>query len=148
MITALDAATTSSSDPPDAIPVGLGSRISQRSVERPPIDIDPTDLATSDVGRVSHTRLAELYHCHPQTICRRLLYYGLSAPGPSVYVDETRLDGSTARTYFPGSSSDLSLLSDGGLGWLIFRVDSRRLAVGWLTVTSCGSVSVFHTDAS
>ncbi|KAG0708410.1 hypothetical protein DFH29DRAFT_870943 [Suillus ampliporus] len=32
IITALDAATTSSSDPPDAPPIGLGSRISQGSI--------------------------------------------------------------------------------------------------------------------
>jgi hypothetical protein len=53
-ITALDAATASSSDPPDAPPLGLGTRISQGSVGRPPIDIDPADLAILNVGRVSH----------------------------------------------------------------------------------------------
>ncbi|KAG1796506.1 hypothetical protein EV424DRAFT_1444458 [Suillus variegatus] len=73
MITALDTAVTSSSDPPDAPPVGLGSRASQGSVGRPPIDIDCADLAVLNVGRVSHTRLAELYNCHPRTIRRRLL---------------------------------------------------------------------------
>ncbi|KAG0701308.1 hypothetical protein DFH29DRAFT_1000374 [Suillus ampliporus] len=55
MITALDAATTSSSDPPDTPPIRLGSHASQGSVGQPPIDIDPADLAVLNVGRVSHT---------------------------------------------------------------------------------------------
>ncbi|KAG2741006.1 hypothetical protein P692DRAFT_20700668, partial [Suillus brevipes Sb2] len=138
MITALDAAVTSSSDPPDAPPVGLGSRATQGSVGRPPINIDRADLAVLNVGRVSHTRLAELYHCHPRTIRRRLLEYGLSAPGPPVYIDEPQLDGSISRTYNVGSSSDLSLLSDRDLDQLILNIYNqfpsfgRRMIDGYL----------------
>ncbi|KAG2363737.1 hypothetical protein BDR07DRAFT_1483329 [Suillus spraguei] len=130
MITALDAATTSSSDPPDAPPVGLGSCMSQGSVGRPPIDINPADLVILNAGRVSHTCLAELYHCHPQTICCQLLDHGLSAPSPPVYVDEPQLDGSVTRTYHVGTSSDLSLLLDGELDQLILHIYNQFPSFG------------------
>jgi hypothetical protein len=79
-----------------------------------------------------------LYHCHPRTIRRRLLEYGLSAPGPPVYIDEPQLDGSISRTYNVGSSSDLSLLSDRDLDQLILNIYNqfpsfgRRMIDGYL----------------
>ncbi|KAG1839703.1 hypothetical protein C8R48DRAFT_87500 [Suillus tomentosus] len=99
MIQELDIATTISSDPPDASPVDLGSHTHTGTVGRPSIHILPSDLAVLSSGRVSRRRLAELYQCHPHTICRQLLEFNLSSPGPPVYVDEQQPDGSINRIY-------------------------------------------------
>ncbi|KAG1805149.1 hypothetical protein EV424DRAFT_1330412, partial [Suillus variegatus] len=138
MIQELDAATTVSSDPPDASPITLGSHVQGGTVGRPSIDIIPSDLAVLSSGRVSRRRLAELYHCHPRTIHRRLLEFNLSPPGPPVYVDEQQPDGVVNRTYHRGSSSDLSTISDAELDRLIlelyhqFPSFGRRMRDGYL----------------
>lgn len=56
---------------------------------RPRININPNDLAALTSGRrVTRIHLAELYGCHPRTIRRRLLEFGLSEPGPPVFTTE------------------------------------------------------------
>ncbi len=47
-----------------------------------------------------------------ETIRRRLLDYGLSLPGPPVYVEEILENGATHRVYSAGRSSNLSRLTD------------------------------------
>ncbi|KAH7903136.1 hypothetical protein BJ138DRAFT_1131488 [Hygrophoropsis aurantiaca] len=61
MLEALDAATTASSDEPDAPPSILGRRISTGLVGRPTIQIPAEELAVLATGRVTLPRLAELY---------------------------------------------------------------------------------------
>lgn len=94
MIHELEAAATILSGPPDANPISLGNQFQTGAVGRPSIQILPTDLAVLSSGRVSRRRLAELYHCHPRTIRRRLLEFNLLSPGPPVYMDEEQADGS------------------------------------------------------
>ena len=139
MLDALDNARTVSSDPPDAAAPELGTRDSTSgSVGRPPVDIDPQTLAVLSAGRVSHRRLGELYNCHPRTIRRRLLEYGLSQPGPPVYTDRVQADGAIERFYYPGISSDLSQLTDDELDQVLlnmyhqFPSFGRRMIDGYL----------------
>lgn len=100
MIKALDDAIRTSSDTPDAPPITLGSRETTGSSGCPRVDISPGDLALLISGcRVTHEELARLYNCHPRTIRRRLLEYGLSQPGPPVYRDKTDEHGLTNRVY-------------------------------------------------
>ena len=123
MIESLDNAITTSSDIPNGPPITLGAREPPSGPGRPRVDIDPQDLAMLVSGcRVTHERLANLYNCNPRTIRRRLLEYGLSAPGPPVYTTQTEADGITTRTYRPGTSSDLSILPDDQLDALILSI--------------------------
>ncbi|KAG2063868.1 hypothetical protein BDR04DRAFT_1036922 [Suillus decipiens] len=122
MVQELDTVTTVSSDPPDASPITLGSHVQGGMVGRPSIDILPSDLADLSSGRVSRRHLAELYHCHPRTIRRRLLEFNLSPPGPPIYVDEQQPGGIVNRTYHRGSSSDLSTITDAELDRLILEL--------------------------
>ncbi|KAH7903889.1 hypothetical protein BJ138DRAFT_974497, partial [Hygrophoropsis aurantiaca] len=138
MLEALDAATTASSDEPDAPPSILGRRIPTGSVGRPTIQIPAEELAVLATGRVTLPRLAELYHCHPRTIRRRLLDFGLAPPGPPVYTDHLQPSGTVARIYSAGSSSALSRLDDIQLDQLIleiyrrFPTFGRRMIDGYL----------------
>jgi hypothetical protein len=138
MISELDAATSSSSDIPDAHAIALGSRPSHGTVGRPAVHIDPDELAMLSIGRTRRTQLALIYDCSARTIRRRLLQYGQSQPGPPVYIDEEQADGSVVRIYSAGSSSDLSQLTDNELDQLMvsiyqqFPTFGRRMIDGYL----------------
>lgn len=131
MIAALDEAIMTSADTPDALPITLGSRETTGTPGRPRVNIDAGDLAHLISGRrVTHQELAQLYNCHPRTIHRHLLEYGLSEPGPPVYSNETDEHGVTSRIYRSGISSDLSDLSDSQLDELILEIYHRFPAFG------------------
>ncbi|KIK82281.1 hypothetical protein PAXRUDRAFT_92506, partial [Paxillus rubicundulus Ve08.2h10] len=139
MIKSLDNAITTSSDIPDGPPIILGVWESPSGSGRPMVDIDPKDLAMLVSGhQVTHERLANLYNCHPQTICHHLFEYRLSAPGPPVYTTQTEADGTATQNYQPGSSSELSTLPDDQLNALVLSIYhqfpsfGRRMIDGYL----------------
>ena len=140
MIESLDNAVIVSSEVPDILPVlpELGAMV-EETRGRPRININPNDLTALISGRrVTRTHLAELYGCHPRTIHRRLLEFGLSEPGPPVFTTEVHEDGTTTRVYRPGSSSDISTLPDDQLDALILSIYrqfpsfGRRMIDGYL----------------
>ncbi|KAF8139650.1 hypothetical protein EV363DRAFT_1089630, partial [Boletus edulis] len=141
MIQSLDNAVITSSEVPDIPPIlpELEAMVEDNGYGRPRININPDDLAALTSGRrVTRTRLAELYGCHPRTIRRRLLEFGLSEPGPPVFTTEMHEDGTATRVYRPGSSSDLSTLPDDQLDALILSIYrqfpsfGRRMLDGYL----------------
>ena len=115
MVDALETAVTVSADRPDVPPVQFGGTLPSETTGRRKFDIRPEHLAMLSTGRTTHQAIADLYQCSARTIRRRLLDYGLSTPGPPVYVDEVRVDGSIRRVYSAGRSSDLSQMSDNEL---------------------------------
>ena len=138
MILALENAMVTSSDPPDGEPLSFSTRISSGEPGRPSVDITPEDLARLATGRTTHEQIAQIYMCSARTIRRRLLEYGLSTPGPPVYVDEPQPDNTVLRTYSAGVSSDLSRLDDSELDQLLLRIYEqfpsfgRRMIDGYL----------------
>lgn len=142
MIQTLDTAVVASSEVPDVQPIlpELGAvENNDFHSGRPRIDINPNDLIALTSGRrVTRTHLAELYGCHPRTIRRRLLEFGLSEPGPPVFTTEINDSGIATRIYQPGSSSELSTLSDEQLDVLILSIYQhfpsfgRRMIDGYL----------------
>jgi hypothetical protein len=122
MTQAIDAAIIASSDPPDALTTYFGTRQSSGIPGRPSVDIQPEDLARLAAGRTSRLQIAQLYDCSARTVRRRLLEYGLSSPGPPVYVDEPQLDGTILRTYSAGIYSNLSHLTDGELDQIMLSI--------------------------
>ncbi|KAG6369381.1 hypothetical protein JVT61DRAFT_14953 [Boletus reticuloceps] len=140
MIEALDDAVTTSSDPPDHPSTTAELAVRNHNRSGPPrVNIDPDNLATLIAGRrVTHTQIARLYGCHPRTIRRRLLEFGLSQPGPPVFTHEASENGSMTRVYRPGSSSDLSSIPNDQLDVLILSIYhqfpsfGRRMIDGYL----------------
>jgi hypothetical protein len=138
MVDALETAVTVSADRPDVPPVQFGGILSSEPTGRPKFDIRPEHLAMLSTGRTTHQAIADLYQCSARTIRRRLLDYGLSAPGPPVYVDEVREDGSIFRVYSAGRSSDLSQMSDDELDDVMLTIYEqfpsfgRRMIDGYL----------------
>jgi len=138
MLQALDAGCIASSDEPDAPAPVFGERVSDGGRGRPPVSVDANELAVLSAGRTTRNQLANLYNCSARTIRRRLVEYGLSAPGPPVYIQEEQPDGTIQRRYFAGSSSDLSQISDTDLDRIIlgiyqqFPSFGRRMIDGYL----------------
>lgn len=124
MLEALDDAVTTSSEAPDLPPTT--SELAVRTFNssgRSRVNIDPDDLAALVAGRrVTRIQISELYNCHPRTVRRRLIEFGLSEPGPPVFTSETNEDGTITRIYQPGSSSDLSTIPDDQLDALILSI--------------------------
>ncbi|KAJ3014489.1 hypothetical protein NUW54_g1296 [Trametes sanguinea] len=134
---ALSQAAQLAPEGPDSLPaVPLGSRISTGG--RPAVSIQPEDLAALSQGRTTRGQIAHLYDCHPRTIRRRLLAFGLSVPGLPVFQEEYHADGSTTLRHTPGGPSDLSQISDEDLDQLIlsaheqFPSFGRRMIDGYL----------------
>jgi hypothetical protein len=138
MIQALDEAMATSSDFPDAPPLIFGERVASGEPGRPAINIRPEDLAQLTTGRITHEQVALIYNCSTRTIRRRLLDYGLSSPGPAVYVDEPQPDGTVIRTCSAGVRSDLSSLTDDELDQIMLSIYEqfpsfgRRMIDGYL----------------
>jgi len=138
MMDALETAVTVSTDTPDVPPVQFGGTLSSETTGRPKIDIRPEHLAMLSTGRTTHQVIADLYQCSARTIRRRLLDYGLSAPGPPVYVNEVQDDGVILRVYSAGRSSDLSQMSDSELDAVMLTIYEqfpsfgRRMIDGYL----------------
>ncbi|KAN0123678.1 hypothetical protein V8E53_015900 [Lactarius tabidus] len=99
MLDTLNQATDMSSDQPDEPPASFGARVSSGRPGRPRVEINPQDLALLTTGR--NTDLAVMFDCSTETISRRRLEFGLSAPGRPVFSDEELSDGQTLRTYHP-----------------------------------------------
>ena len=101
-----------SADAVDTVPaIPLGTRWTATR-GRPAVQIQPEDLAALSVGRTTHQQIADLYCCSARTIRRRLVEFGLTPPGPPVYTENVLPDGTVQREYRPGTSSDLSQISD------------------------------------
>ena len=138
MIDALETAVTVSADIPDMPPVQFGGTLPSETTGRPKIDIRPEHLALLSTGRTTHQAIADLYQCSARTIRRRLLDYGLSTPGPPVYVEEVQEDGSILRVYSAGRSSDLSQMTDDELDGVMLTIYEqfpsfgRRMIDGYL----------------
>jgi hypothetical protein len=132
MLEALNEAIAMSSDVPDLQATALGERISDRSPGRPSVQITAEELAALSTGRMTREDIGSLYNCSARTIRRRLLKFGLSSPGPTVFLE----DGT--RPYSSGSSSDLSEITDNELDQLILQIKEqfpsfgRRMIDGYL----------------
>ena len=130
MVHALEAGVSASLDQPDAPPIQLGGTIATSTAGRPPSDIRPEHLALFAAGRTTHQEIADIYQCNPRTIRRRLIDYGLSNPGPPVYVNEPQEDGTTRRVYSAGRSSDLSQMTDEQLDTVMVTIYERFPSFG------------------
>ena len=136
MIKCLDDACHLSSDPPDAPALVIATRTSNGHVGRPRVHIDPQFLSQAlDLRGPSHLR--NIFQCHPRTIWRRALEYGIVTPGEPVYQDHRSEDGTITRTY-TSSSCPVTTLSDEQLDRLvadileIFPSFGRRMLSGRL----------------
>ncbi|KAF5370510.1 hypothetical protein D9615_010348 [Tricholomella constricta] len=138
MVAALDEATTTSSDFPDAPPVAYSSMVVDGTQGHPRIDIKPEDLARFSTGRATRQQIADIYGCSARTIRRRLVEFGLSSPGPPVYTDVQHTNGSIERIFSSGVSSDLSQISDAELDQVMLNIYKqfpsfgRRMIDGYL----------------
>lgn len=141
MIEALQQARIIALDQPDApAPLLSGPGIEViRGPGRPRKNIDPGMLqALTTSSRTTRNRLGELFECSGRTIRRRLVDYGLSPSGPPVYRTTQDSDGDTVQIFSPGTSSDLSSLSDNELDVLLrdihiqFPSFGRRMIDGYL----------------
>jgi hypothetical protein len=138
MIEALESSRTNSSDVPDRAIGSLGRRSPDGTIGRPRIQVTADQLRTLNTGRTTRTHIADMFSCSERTIRRRLVDYGLSREGPPVYTEELEPDGTTSRVYYPGSSSDLSEISDNDLDRVILEIYhqfpsfGRRMIDGYL----------------
>ncbi|KAF5381556.1 hypothetical protein D9615_005527 [Tricholomella constricta] len=138
MVAALDEATTTSSDFPDAPPVAYSSMVVDGTQGHPRIDIKPEDLARFSTGRATRQQIADIYGCSARTIRRRLVEFGLSSPGPPVYTDVQHTNGSIERIFSSGVSSDLLQISDAELDQVMLNIYEqfpsfrRRMIDGYL----------------
>ena len=143
MSSALLAATSRSLDTPDAPPPILGDRLSTGHPGRPAVNILPEDLAALNIGRTTRQDIADMYQCSARTVRRRLLEFGLSPPGPPVYMEIELANGSLERQYTEGrrgQSSELSQLTDAELDEVMTSIHDqfpsfgRALIDGYLLV--------------
>ena len=121
MISALESSITTTRYPPDAPPIVLGNTIHSGQRGRPPVDIKPEDLTLLASGRTTMKDIADLYQCEARTICRRMLEFGLSEPGPSVYTEQEQNDGSVKCVHSAGSCSNLSQATDEELDVILIQ---------------------------
>lgn len=141
MIEALQQARIIALDQPDA-PAPLLSGPDIEAIcgpGRPRKNIDPGMLqALTTSSQTTRNRLGELFECSGRTIRRRLVDYGLSPSGPPVYQTTQDSDGDMVQIFSPGTSSDLSSLSDNELDILLrdihiqFPSFGRRMIDGYL----------------
>lgn len=116
-------------DPPDAvfdthdqsnpvvdpsIPVlSTSERIRSGGQGAPRIDVD-RDLLSTLLEHRTLTDVAAMFGCHPRTIRRRALEFGLSEPGLPVYIDHRDENGIVSRIY-TSSTGGQSAISDSEL---------------------------------
>ena len=138
MIKALECSITTTRYPPDAPPIVLGDTIQSGQRGRPRVDIKPEDLASLANGRTTMNEIAALYQCRARTIRRRMLEFGLSEPGPPVYVEQEQGNGSIERVYSRGSCANLSQATDEELDAILISIYEqfpsfgRRMIDGYL----------------
>jgi hypothetical protein len=130
MVESLESAVSASLDVPDVPPIQLGGLVHSDRPGRPSINIEPHHLALLASGRTTHVEIATFYGCSTRTIRRNLLAFGLSEPGPPVYVEEVQEDGSLHRVYSAGRSSDLSRMSDEELDIIMLSIYERFPSFG------------------
>jgi hypothetical protein len=99
MVQQLESVVHTSSAPIDAEASPLGGTICTGLQERPALDIRPEHLLMLRDGRTMLDNIADIYQCSGRTICRRLLDYGMTEPGPPVYTMEIQDTGSTVCVY-------------------------------------------------
>lgn len=122
MIGELEQCILVSHDPPDAPPIILGESVLSGQSGRPAVHIDPDDLAMLATGRTTMRALGELYQCGARTIRRRMLDFGLSEPGPPVYIIQQQEDGTTHREYSAGRCANLSDLTNDELDTIMISI--------------------------
>jgi hypothetical protein len=138
MVEALESSRTNSLDAPDAAIAPLGRRSPDGTVGRPRVQVTADQLQTLNTGRTTRAQIAQMFGCSERTIRRRLVEYGLSRAGPPVYTEELQPDGTSARVYHPGSSSDLSEISNDDLDQVVLEIYhqfpsfGRRMIDGYL----------------
>ncbi|KDR82504.1 hypothetical protein GALMADRAFT_47570, partial [Galerina marginata CBS 339.88] len=138
MIDALESSVATSHYPPDAPPIALGGTVQSGQRGRLPVNINPEDLALLASGRTTMPEIAALYQCGARTIRRRMLEFGLSEPGPPVYMEQEQADGSTERVYSRGSCANLSQTTDDELDAILISIYKqfpsfgRRMIDGYL----------------
>ncbi|KAE9388231.1 hypothetical protein BT96DRAFT_981129 [Gymnopus androsaceus JB14] len=135
MIQALQNAASGTSDQPDAPGPSFGSlsddTSARRGPGRPKKLIDPVQLQTlSTSSRITRATVGTVFECSGRTIRHRLVENGLSPAGPPVYNLTEQPNGSFVQTYHPGSSSDLSQLSDPELDNLISDIHTQFPSFG------------------
>lgn len=109
MIECLRTAENEAMDPP-APGVQVSCRVKGR-VGRPRVEIDRNYLGSVlQVGGPS--KLAKVMKCHPRTVRRRALEYGLSEPAPPVFQTNRNPDGTVSRTWFSSSTPARSAVAD------------------------------------
>ena len=99
MIEALDDAAEQCRDPPDAPPISVTHNPTNR-IGRPRLDID-VDFLREALKYTSVTEIASFLGCHPRTVRRRALEYGLAVPGDPVCTYTVDEDGICRKRYTP-----------------------------------------------
>lgn len=142
MIAVLRQAATTFPDYPDAPPPTFEQPSDvpvrrQRGRPRKIVNPDALEAITSS-SRATRDRVGQVFECSGRTIRRRLIEYGMSPAGPPVYETTQEPDGTYIQTFYPGSSADLSSLSDDELDALMQQIRTqfpsfgRRMIDGYL----------------
>lgn len=138
MIQALRNAASGAADRPDTTGPVFGPSTSavntgqRRGRGRPRKSVDPTQLQTlTHSSRMTRNAVGVIFECSGRTIRRRLVDHGISPAGPPVYTTSQSADGTIIQTYHPGSSSDLSQLTNAELDILIRDIHTQFPSFGW-----------------
>ena len=109
MIECLRTAEKEAMDPP-----APGMQVSRRvkgRVGRPHVEIDRNFLGSAlQVG--GPYKLVKVMKCHPRTIRRRAIEYGLSDPAPPVFLINHNPDGTVSQTWLLSSTPARSTVAD------------------------------------
>ena len=109
MIECLRTTEKEAMDPP-APGVQVSRRVKGR-VGRPRVEIDRNFLGSAlQVG--GPYKLAKVMKCHPRTIRRRAIEYGLSDPAPPVFRIDHNPDGTVSQTWLSSSTLARSTVAD------------------------------------
>jgi hypothetical protein len=136
MITCLEEASHLSEDPPESLFRPTSTRASSGLPGQPRIDIDPALLSVALELR-GPTHLASIFQCHPRTIRRRALEYGLVTPGEPVYIDYVHEDGTIDRIYRSSSGASSTITDEELDNIMVYILDAfpsfgRRMIDGHL----------------
>lgn len=98
MVSLLDDAQHSSSDPVTAPSIVTSKLIKTGGRGRPRIELDENILTHAMKLRTT-SHLASVFGCNARTIRRRALDYGIAQPGAPICVEQEHPDGSTTKQY-------------------------------------------------
>lgn len=120
MLNAIDDASRTSADPPEAVVIPVAQWSYSGQLGRPSVLVDPNFLVTS-ISLRGPTEIAAIVGCSARTIRRRALEQGLVEPGQPVYVDHINEDGSLTR-FWTSSTGGVSNLSDDDLDTMTLQI--------------------------